>query len=306
MRKLILSCFLPLLILSSCKKEQKKRIAAEEKNYAVNFNLSGFTQEVTSNTQRPNGITATNALPGSVKRLFYRVYNSSNILIRSIDQDSSTTSFGQIADKLPSGTYKIHLCAGNNITISKADAPSTALLGTRMFQGNLTRWSDAFAKNLSLTVNNGDLNQNVTMGRIVTKATVKILDQIPANANKLVIELDKDYNYYNLAAEAPNTTIYDIDYALKTRKYELIFKTADKATLNYTASVINLYTGNDVKVTISCYDGADKLIAQRVVNNVILQKNTQTIISGNLFTAEATPFTIGVNAAWDSGFTLGF
>ena len=307
MKKALLSCLLAVIVVSSCKKEQKKPAEDPEKTYAVNFNLSGFTTDISPAPQRTNAVIGTNALPSSVTRLFYRVYNSTNTLIRKIDQDSSTTNFGKIADRLPTGTYKVYLCAGTNISISEDGSPATALLETRWFQGYPTKWNDTFVKNLSLTVNDGDSNQNVTMERIVTKIAVKILDKVPDNANKLVIELDKDYNYYSLATNAPvAATIPGIDYMLKTRTKEVLFTAADKGTLNYTTSMINLYTGNDVKVTISCYDINNKLIAQRVVNNVILQKNTQTILSGNLFTADSTPFNITINMGWDSGYNIGF
>ncbi|MES2062000.1 MAG: FimB/Mfa2 family fimbrial subunit [Bacteroidota bacterium] len=304
MKKILLYIVASILCFSSCKKDKKPTSQlTDSKTYSVKFNVSGFTQEITPGSGQKINAVGTNAItvPG-VKKLFYYVFNSTGKLIHSIVQDSAATNFGNIEDYLADGTYDIVFIA-NGVTLdiagSELFSKRFAILHTdRETESVIDTWGETFYKRVTLTVASGDIKQNVTLKRIVSKLTLKLLDALPQNAAKFVITVDKD----NDAFMFKDASMLGFE---TSRIFTKPIPPSAAGSSNYSTSIILLAATTDMKVDVKCYDTANKLIAHVVVPGVSVQPNTQTILSGYLFSPN-NDFNIGLNKSWDSSIDIQF
>ena len=59
-------------------------------------------------------------------------------------------------------------------------------------------------------------------------------------------------------------------------------------------------------ITIEALDNDDNVLGTKVVNNVPFKRNRQTILRGNVFTAEPTTSSFKIETAWLSDYTMDF
>ena len=64
--------------------------------------------------------------------------------------------------------------------------------------------------------------------------------------------------------------------------------------------------GKSVTITIEALDNDDNVLGTKVVNNVPFKRNRQTILRGNVFTAEPTTSSFKIETAWLSDYTMDF
>jgi hypothetical protein len=297
--------YLPLLLVVcffafSCKKDHHPGTDPDAKTYNVKFNLTGFTQSITSaaSHKKVNGIK-TNATPVPVtndyfKIIKYIVYDAYGHEVRNLSIDSTASNFGTISDKLPAGTYTIGIGAGKG----GLQSVLRDVVGSnyRYFYGVNSNsptfpWGDTFVDKFKITLQ-GDINQAVTLSRIVGQLEVNIEDAIPANVKTIVVTVNKDYYYYTFGAEQPEVP----DLATLTT----IVPDAVKGSTNFKIDNIICNTITPFSVTITPYDANKKKINTGVtVTNVTCEKNKKTILSGKLFNSPVNnSFSIGIND-WD-------
>jgi hypothetical protein len=293
---LLLVCFFAI----SCKKDHPASgTDPDVKTYNVKFNLSDFIQSVEHSTGhkiKVNGIK-TNATPIPItndyfKSIQYVVVEASGRIIRTFSIDSAASNFGVVSDKLPAGTYTVGIAAGQSGFKSLTSVETPNADGYRYFYNfNYPQWGDTFFSKFKITVN-GDIDQNVTLSRIVGQLQINIEDAIPANVKTIVVIVNKDYFYYYY-----NTGKLDYsDLATLTT----VVPDSAKGTVNFKASNIICNTITPFSVTITAYDANHKSVGAGVtVTNVTCEKNRRTILSGKLFNGLASnTFSIGIND-WD-------
>lgn len=290
MRRALLCLVLPVLLFCSCKKEHSASTNPASKKYQVNFNVSGFTDEIMGSAggrQQVNALrTDASGIAGSIDVLYYYAYNSVGTQISHVYQDSTYSDFGNITDSLEAGTYTIVFAGGKpgmNINSAYIEGYGTTIIP----------WKDTFFQESTLTVSGGNINQNINMNRIVAELSIDILDQIPATATKIVLTVSQDYEYYSFSTQTPNT-------AVSPRTTTFTLPSSVLGTSNYKNSIIMLNTITPFTVTIVCYDSKNDPLGQATISNVTLQPNTETILSGDLF-GNSTGFTTTLNHTWDPG-----
>jgi len=294
MKKLLLFAVLFGVALSSCKKGSTPKPNPSDggKTYAVKFNVSGFTQEITNGAgQKINGLNTNAVTAPGVQRLYYFAYDNSDFgkLVHRLVQDSSAANFGNVEDNLPAGTYNIVFFAGASDLVYY----NTSGFADGFLENPRAAWSDAFSKTLTITVGGGDISQNVTLNRVVGKFTVKLLDVMPANASTLTVTVNKDRKRYLFKSSSPDASSPAPGIFTTTIPASAIGKP------NYSFSMLLMAAANDVTVDIKCYDAAKKIIGQALVTNVSVQPNVQTILSGKLFTPDSD-FSVGLDTGWDT------
>jgi hypothetical protein len=293
--------YIPLLLVvcffaSSCKKNNHSGTDPNTKTYNVKFALNGFTQSIESapNSKVKVNSVKTNATPVPVtsdyfKVIYYLIGGVDNSISREVKIDSTAVNFGTITDNLPAGTYNVGIIAGQ-AGLNYPDYPQGIFYVQSGISGTAP-WKDTFMDKFQLTVS-GDVNQNVTLNRIVAQLQLNIEDAIPAAVKSIVITIKNEYLYYLYPTEQPDNP--------SPVTFTTIIPDLAKGKTNFKINKIMNNTIIPFIVTINCYDANKNSIGSGItINNVTCQKNTRTILSGKLFSgASNNTFTVGLND-WD-------
>jgi len=236
--------------------------------------------------------------------------------------------FGTLVDSLPSGKYKI-IIAGSNVkqarslfTINTRHPLDDVEIDVIQFRvplnfadiaeeiglspERISKTEDTFLKGFSLTVGSQDIQQAVTLERITGKLEVNILDQIPANADKIEFKIyDAAIGIKLSTLQVGGSTDYldegeNSEYPETQMFFPIKLSAADKGQSSY--KYIKFLYGRDqpVRVKIQCFDVNGNIIASKNIPNVRIYKNKRTILSGKLFeTTPQTGFAVSVNSSWD-------
>jgi hypothetical protein len=313
MKKALLYALLAVLCFSSCKKDKKPTPTppTDTKTYSVKFRISDLNGQKISSS----GATKVNdvvTIPSSVTRIIYSAINTTTLKVVSlITQDRGAANFGSIEDNLPPGTYTINISAASKVPIFNV---SSMYLKKEINSGLSTNinndayWDDAFATSFQITVSSQPIDQSVSLHRIVGQVTVKLLDALPANAYSLKVDVSNEYDFYNFSTDnaIPQPSPSN-NYPNHTHSKTVLIPAAAIGTTNYMQSYLILNTGSGINhaVDITCYDSAGKIIAQSSLANVIIQRNTNTILSGKIF-GEDSEFTISLDQNWGTPINVGF
>ena len=296
MKKTVFFSIMASLLLFSCKKEHKNAPAPEQKTYQVNFNVSGFTQQIvgsTGNKLQTNSLqtNSVTALGASSDFLYYRVYDSTTgAIVHQTVQDSSMANFGSVVDYLPAGKYIfVFVACKPNVTLNNYGMPNAGMT----FGPGLSSWSDTFYKSDTLTVSTGNINQNITLKRVVGQLTIKLNDIFPANASKINIFVSEELNAFSFATSNWATGGHTVQL-----NFNSIIADSLKVKSGYKRSIFMMNDFRPFTVTVTCYDSANKVLVQSVIPNVVVQWNTQTILTGNLFGSGAG-FHVGLTLPWN-------
>lgn len=295
MKKVLPVLALVLALFSSCTKSTQ--LEPEQKKYDVTFSISDFAQSVSSlSTTRPKttlGIGDT--LKNYADNLYYRIYNSAGVMVNSIDQSSTLTTFGTISDKLPAGSYNVFLAASKG-PLYISDAKTSYSSAAYSYFYPATSWSDTFVKQLQLTVGTTAVSQSVKLDRAVGGLQVTLLDAIPNNATRISLVFQSEVQFLNVNGSSAS-------YAGTSLTKDFTLTSADIGQKNKT---FLMYVGNIVSassVVIRAYDSNNGLIVEKTIPNVRCYKNQKTSLTGALFPATVSTslgFTVTVNPTWDT------
>lgn len=286
------------LFLFSCKKERGFSIKGPSaKKHTVTVTITNFTQKQTTFALRhklanlASSDTITN-LASYVDQLGYVVLDSNFNPVKKIMQDSTTANMGTITDSLAAGTYYICIVAGKN---GLEVVPSTFLGGYYDYSGKA--WEDTFWASFKLIVGDQDLSRSVTLSRTVGKLEVQILDNIPANANKLFITVSGDAIQKSLI----DSSFFSTD----TVTFPVTIPSSAIGTSNFTVDRLIGSISQAFSVTITCKDAGGNVINTATASSVTCFANEKTILSGDLFTGINTgsitqTFNAKVDTAWNS------
>jgi len=305
MKRILLSSLVLLLALVSCKKDNETSDPGAVKKYAVALNITGFSQV----TRNFDGKTAQDTLRDYVQHLSYFVFNSTQGLIKRIDQQASDSSFGLILDSLSSGTYTIALIGSyNEIYIG----PS--VLGSDYVAYFDLPGTDVFYRKTIITVN-GNVNQQLSMDRVVAKVKVTITDAIPAAANKLFI-------HPRVSPDPPAETGGGLPAGLILSTGEITAGTRGSSSYhpyaialdsligitNYTTEFYILTDGpKQITVGLMTTNTTGGTLTEKNVLNVNIDANKRTVLTGKLFDAlnPANGVEVGINnPQWNADSTL--
>ncbi|MGN6639432.1 MAG: hypothetical protein ACTHJ8_11020 [Mucilaginibacter sp.] len=303
MRKLFLYITIIPLLFVSCKKDQRNPGIQAQKKYAVKFSVTGFTQQIVGSVNGKLQINNLQSLSNSldttiIGTLYYIVYDSNGNLVTQITRTSGQANFGNISDELPAGTYHVNFGGGKTGLLVNPWLDG-GLEGYRNFHypnqlPNIPPWSDDFFfKQINLTISSGNVSQDVSLERVTAKLTVNIQDALPSNADHVIISVNKEY--YEFPFGIPNLAQYGAPGSISPT---FVIPSSAIGTTNYKMSMLMMNTVTPFTVKIDCYDSAYNLIGEAIVNNVSLQRDTQTILSGKLF-GSGTGVNTGLNTAWD-------
>lgn len=285
-----------LLLFFGCAKEETPKIAAQTaKRYAVKFKLSGFSQE-TAPYEKQASISA-DAVDEYAEVIYYLVYDSHGNFIHSLMQEIEDPNFGTITDSLSQGSYTIAVVATQkNYLFNSSIQPSFedfrgSLSNAQIRLGGISSTftpQDLFFTKVNLTIDTENVIQSLTLDRIAGKLEIDILDHVPG------------YRYLFNISEA---LYFQLESGETVGGSE-----QDKESTTGNSCMLTLNTDNPTRLTIYAYDSSNKLIAEKTVNNIHVDKNKRTVVRGNMFEEEPVPanesFSISVNASWSLDSTI--
>ncbi len=299
MKKAVFLLGMMTIIFFSCKKEHSTSTPPGKK-YRVTFNVANFTSRQ-SNLAVKHGASSladtVNASAG-IGILYYAVYTGGiGVHGRILKQDSSMADFGTVIDSLPAGQYQVVFVGGKNGLIETYTGRTAA--DNFSYPGN--KWQDTFWDEFVITIGSGNISQNVTLKRVVGKLELDITDNIPANADSLVITVDPEATNFVNDGGMPSPPGGTVTYSEKIPAGAI-------GHSNFTMDRIIGNTAVTATVTITCKDSGNQTIATATASNVTIQANTKTILSGNLFSTSPASqhFTIKADTAWGGSSKYSF
>jgi len=298
MKKLLLMA-LSCLALASCKKEgNSPQEETELTQYDVTFTMADFSQSVEklsgTNTKGTLAAAVGDTLKNYADYLYYYVYNSAGLLVKSESQKSTSSTFGTINDKLPTGTYNIIFAASKGPLEFYTENYEGTIINPSPYPSN---WNDLFLKRLKVTVGTSPVTQQVRLDREVGGLEVTLEDAIPADAAKISVVVLNELQYiftngvqYSTYPNGSTTnfTLTSADVKLRNKKFFL-----------YVANTLETIPA----IIIRAYDKANGLLVEKTVSNVRVYKNQKTLLKGSLFPGSgnaALGFTVVVNPTWNT------
>ena len=274
-----------LLAATSCTNESLESVVENnaEQGYApvtVRVNDFSITQE-----EMPSGGGTTRAAQnpadytdvGAITLAFYDAAGTEVYKTTQIKGDGSYTTFGEFTANLQVGTYTLvavarYYYAGDAFTLT---SPTAAAYTSE-------RPRETFAGTQSVTVTSASaLDLDVTLNRISSWLKIVSTDGRPASATKIRTTFAKGGKGFN-----PTTGL---------------------ATTDAGFAVPFLYTDEEsMTITIEALDADDNVLATRVVNNVPFKRNRQTILTGAVFTADASAAAFKLETSWLDDETVNF
>jgi hypothetical protein len=305
MKKYFMMAAALLLAATSCTNESVNDVVENnaEQGYApVTVRVSGFsiTQE-----EMPSGGGTTRAAQnpadytdvGAITLAFYDAAGTEVYKTTQIKGDDSYTTFGEFTANLQVGTYTM-------VAVARAHYDGDAFTLTSPTEAAYTsmRPRETFSKVQTVTVTSASpLDLSVTLNRINSWLKIISTDGRPASIKKIRTTFEKGGKSFN-----PTTGWATTDTGFSQTNNP---STATGATIEI--NVVPFVACADdaeekMTITIEALDNDDNVLGTKVVNNVPFKRNRQTILRGNVFTAEPTTSSFKIETAWLSDYTMDF
>lgn len=281
------------MIGTSCKKDTKNTTQSSKKLYTVKFNASNFVAQQGGIT---NGFIKADAISpyvimldsGVKKREIYASIGTSTVI-----QNEGDADFGTIITQLPAGTYPVFIIGGENDYPAISDVANRALTYDHTLQDFYYNVysngvNDLFFTKFNITVGSSDINQNVSLDRIVGKLDVVIQDQPPVAIKYILLTLSKSSFSYNI------NTGPVIGGAFEQKFY------GGGGEVDLSTFILDTTTPFDV--TITAIDANNVSAYSKKILNVSCPANKQVTLSGNLYGGSGTggSVKIGADTTWNA------
>ena len=306
MNKKIFMAALVLLAATSCTKNSDLVNVVdnnEEQGYApVTVRVSDFsisTEEISSGGSLTRGAETMDSYfaGGAITLAFYDAEGREVYKTTQVKGDGSYTTFGEFTANLQVGHYTM-------VAVARAHYDGDAFTLTSPTEAAYTsmRPRETFSNVQTVTVTSASpLNLEVTLNRINSWLKIISTDGRPASIKKIRTTFEKGGKSFN-----PTTGWATTDTGFSQTNNP---STATGATIEI--NVVPFVACADdaeekMTVTIEALDNDDNVLGTKVVNNVPFKRNRQTILRGNLFTAEPTTSSFKIETAWLSDYTMDF
>lgn len=304
MKKLFISTAI-LLSIVACTNDSESTVVENqtEQGYApVTVRVSDFsiaTEEISSGGSLTRGAETLDSYfaGGAITLAFYNAVGTEVYKTTQVKGDGSYTTFGEFTANLQVGTYTM-------VAVARAHYDGDAFTLTSPTEAAYTsmRPRETFSKVQTVTVTSASpLDLSVTLNRINSWLKIISTDGRPASIKKIRTTFEKGGKSFN-----PTTGWATTDTGFSQTNNP---STATGATIE-----INLVpfvacaddAEEKMTITIEALDNDDNVLGTKVVNNVPFKRNRQTILRGNVFTAEPTTSSFKIETAWLSDYTMDF
>jgi len=266
-----------LFSLSSCDKEETSPL--ENKKYPVQFNATGFTSEI---SPLKSGATES-------EDRFYAVFDSEQKFVKEIRFAAND----QIKDELVAGNYTVFIGIANSYAGISKNQDNPNIENTRFYNGQF--FTENYAGKLEFSVDeNTSGNFPVVLNRMSGRLKIILEDEIPSKST-VTVDLPNLATFINIDnldtfnhTDASFSYLNETDAAL-IPTWEIDFMPKFSILPDFE----NLCT-----VKLTCRDENDNILGIKTIENVRLERNTLTTLTGKLLSNDPN--------STDSGFALTF
>ncbi len=272
-------------LFSSCEKPLLTE-STEKNPSSDNANLIVEVNEI---EQTPFASFTRTALEDAFTRLNYAVYDEEGTRVKQVNQMLGDDDFGTASFQLDEGDYQVvvvgHSSNGN---------PSMTNMAKIQFT-NAQGFSDTFLSNTQVTIADQQINEKVSLNRIVSLCRFVIKDDYPENVAKMRF-------YYTGGSGAFDA---NTGFGCVKSKQSLFFDVANGQ------KQFDLYTflhdtEGTIHLLVTAYDADDNVLYEHEYDIPMVQ-NKITWWKGNYFSeSTSSTFTIEVHTEWAGEIHLEF
>jgi hypothetical protein len=287
MKKSHLLAGIILLAATACSNESEQNVVNPGNLVPVTVHVNDFSMSVEdfpgAVTRAPQSVDSYEG----VKAITLAFYKGDTEVCSStqLRADNTTyTTFGQFELSLLMGSYTMVV-----LGYGSADAMTLTNMSNATFHNDRVRETFVYTQDVNVT-STAALDLNATLSRVVAKLEVRSTDERTANAAKLRTTFAAGGDGVNpMTGLSTTNTGFSNTVDLNGE----VGKTV--GSVNY------LFLNTDqqsMTVTIDVLDADDNSVSHKVVNNVPLQRNKVTRLSGHLFTADDVTAAFQIETAW--------
>ena len=304
MKKLFISTAI-LLSIVACTNDSESTVVENqtEQGYApVTVRVSDFsiaTEEISSGGSLTRGTETLDSYfaGGAITLAFYNAVGTEVYKTTQVKGDGSYTTFGEFTANLQVGTYTM-------VAVARAHYDGDAFTLTSPTEAAYTsmRPRETFSKVQTVTVTSASpLDLSVTLNRINSWLKIISIDGRPASIKKIRTTFEKGGKSFNPTTGWATT---DTGFSQINNPSTATGATIDINVVPFVACADD--AEEKMTITIEALDNDDNVLGTKVVNNVPFKRNRQTILRGNVFTAEPTTSSFKIETAWLSDYTMDF
>ncbi|SEK58988.1 hypothetical protein SAMN04488505_101493 [Chitinophaga rupis] len=302
MKKSLFAALSLSVLLFACSKEKvtQDKPAPSGKKVPINVSITDFVKKVEqlpSPLGRKGNMSAKDSvLSTKISDIYFFSYDKDGKIINLIHQRSTDADFGYIADSLPTGENTIAMFASS-------DSLNTTSNGINLNMNPVTfeiisAFPDIFYKKIKINVSPDSTNNfDLSLERIMALLEVNITDA-PANSN-IKVSLNGEHTYFDPFSGTGYTGI----------PMPMNIPQRDQHVFN--SLVIN--TSDPMSVVISYPDKTTNAILTKRINDIKLERNTKTILTGVLYPAippvnnvNGGFSVVSINDIWNPDQTIDF
>ena len=276
-----------LLAATACSNESEQNVVNPGNLVPVTVHVNDFSMSVEdfpgAVTRAPQSVDSYEG----VKAITLAFYKGDTEVCSStqLRADNTTyTTFGQFELSLLMGSYTMVV-----LGYGSADAMTLTNMSNATFHNDRVRETFVYTQAVNVT-STAALDLNATLSRVVAKLEVRSTDERTANAAKLRTTFAAGGDGVNpMTGLSTTNTGFSNTVDLNGE----VGKTV--GSVNY------LFLNTDqqsMTVTIDVLDADDNSVSHKVVNDVPLQRNKVTRLSGHLFTADDVTAAFQIETAW--------
>lgn len=288
------------LLTASCSNESDVNKSDEQQYAQVSVNVKGISVSVdefpdTHTTTR--GETKEAASYTDVAAIDLAFFDSDGTVKYTFTQyrDDTLTyeTFGKFTCQLLFGTYNMVVIArgGKQTDGFTLTSPTEA-----SYSGDFAR--ETFAATAEVVVDKTDaLDISTTLQRIITKLIVSSTDELPTAATKI-------RTTYSAGSKSFNPTT---GYALDDEGFSVTntaYNNSGKLMIGSYAFLSDTEKNIDIKLEV--LDKNDNVLNTKTIEGVPFKRNRITTLSGALFTADTSTFSMQLSTDWETGKTISF
>ena len=292
MKKEKLLAGLVLLAATACSNERETNELNSGNQVPITVHVNDFSMSVedfpTAVTRAPQTVSSY----AGVKAITLAFYEGDTETYKStqLRADNTTfTTFGEFELSLPMGSYTmVVLGYGSEHAMTLASKSNVTFTEDRV--------RETFVYTKTVNVNStAALDLSATLSRVVAKLEIYSTDHRTANAAKMRTTFAAGGNGLNPLTGFSTTNTGFSNTVIFTGTVNQVGASANYLFLNTDEQ--------SMTVTIDILDDNDNIISQKGVNDVPLQRNRVTKLSGLLFSSGASTAAFQVETAWLSDTT---
>lgn len=281
-----------LMSIAACRKDHENAKTGNSTR-VVSFGVAAnFTNQIIPNSTaiadgRKLVTVTTPTIQNTFDTIFYKAYDLNGNIIHQ--KTYSAKTFTTVTDTLANGDYKIAIYAGKK-GFNGSDYGTNA-------SGYIRFDANTFGSTFPLTVGTSNINQSVTLNRILGELTITVNDAFPANAKRFSITLNGEANSYDTFNATPVTT----SYGAIPPPLNMPLPVSFAGTTGYTYTFVTLNTAGSFNISLAAFDNTTQSIAYKTTGLMTLAPNEHLSLSGRLFTnntSGSSNTTVGIDTTW--------